>query len=202
MYKQGIAILVFGAFVSLMTLFIHDEREKAPVPIVEPVMATIDTRRPPQEPMYLESVNIDPVLQNWIMEYCWNHDLSPFLVMAMIERESDCDADCTTITPDEESYGLMQIQPRWHKDRMDRLGVTDLMDPKQNIITGVDYLLEMFEKNPEAEWALNAYNGGEGYANRMTEKGITTDYSAEILKREKELSEEWERGGEPQKSEG
>jgi hypothetical protein len=40
---------------------------------------------------------------------------------------------------------------------------------------------------------LNAYNGGERYANRMTEKGITTDYSAGVLKREKELSEGWER---------
>lgn len=196
MYKQGAAILIFGSFVSLMTLFIHDEREHVPVPTVEPVAATIDTRRPPQEPMYLESVNLDPELQNWIMEYCWNRDLSPFLVMAMIERESDCDANCTTVTPDEESYGLMQIQPRWHQDRMDRLGVTDLMDPRQNIVTGIDYLLELFGKNPEAEWVLNAYNGGERYANRMAEKGITTDYSVEILKREKELSEEWERGGE------
>lgn len=193
MYKQGAAILIFGSFVSLMTLFIHDEREHVPVPTVEPVAATIGTRRPTQEPMYLESVNLDPELQNWIMEYCWNRDLSPFLVMAMIERESDCDANCTTVTPDEESYGLMQIQPRWHQDRMDRLGVTDLMDPRQNIIAGVDYLLEMFEKNSEAVWVLNAYNGGENYANRMMEKGITTKYSKEVLEREKELCEEWER---------
>jgi hypothetical protein len=34
----------------------------------------------------------------------------------------------------------------WHQDRMDGLGVTDILDPKQNIRTGVGFLLELFEK--------------------------------------------------------
>ena len=45
-----------------------------------------------------------------------------------------------------ESFGLMQIQPKWHEDRMRRLGVTDLLDPEQNVRVGADLLSEHLSK--------------------------------------------------------
>lgn len=140
-----------------------------------------------QESIHIDGVKLDSKLQSWIFEYCDTKKISPCLVLAIIEQESECDPDCTYITETEESVGLMQIQEKWHRDRMDRLGVTDLTDPYQNIQTGIDYLLELFETKPEVEWVLNAYNGGQAYADKMQEKKIDTDYSQKIFKRAAEL---------------
>ena len=140
-----------------------------------------------QESIHIDGVKLNSKLQSWIFEYCDTKKISPCLVLAIIEQESECDPDCTYITETEESVGLMQIQEKWHRDRMDRLGVTDLTDPYQNIQTGIDYLLELFETKPEVEWVLNAYNGGKAYADKMQEKKIDTDYSQKILRRATEL---------------
>lgn len=53
----------------------------------------------------------------------------------------------------------MQVQPRWHRERMERLGVTDLTDPYSNFLVGLDFLYELVGKY-ELEYALTAYNSG------------------------------------------
>lgn len=60
---------------------------------------------------------------------------------------------------DGDSQGYMQVQERWHKERMARLGVTDLTDPSGNFRVGCDYLAELLDKYPLEE-ALTAYNSG------------------------------------------
>lgn len=191
--KKHILLFIYAVFISIMTLVIHDARENvSPVIVDTPhesaaATATIEPVRRQQEPMYIDDVDLDPELQAWLFEYCGNRNLSGCLVIAIIEQESECDPDCIYITDNEESYGLMQIQPFWHQERMDRLGVTDILAPKQNIRTGVDFLLELFNKNPETEWVLNAYNGGEQHADRMEDIGIVTDYALTIMNRAKEL---------------
>lgn len=179
--KETVFYLVFGMFVSVMTLVIHDARESAPVAVVQ------------EQKKQLESVRLDPDLQEWIFDICEGRKLSPFIVFAMIEKESDYDQECRTVTSREDSVGLMQIQARWHQDRMDRLGVTDLNDPKGNVLVGIDYLSELFHKNPETRWVLDAYNGGIGHANRMRELDFVTDYSKAVMERAKEMEDEWER---------
>lgn len=57
------------------------------------------------------------------------------------------------------SIGYMQIQPRWHKARMERLGVTDLSDPLSNFRVGCDLLAELIAKYGVEE-ALTCYNTG------------------------------------------
>lgn len=61
-----------------------------------------------------------------------------------------------------DSIGYMQVQPRWHKDRMERLGVDldELSVPIHNFRVGCDFLAELLEKYPLAE-ALTAYNSGK-----------------------------------------
>lgn len=180
--KEAIYYVVFGVFVSVMTLVIHDARENAPVAVVQQ-----------EKTKTLDSVDLDPELQEWIFDTCEGRKISPFIVFAMIERESDCDPECQTLTSREDSVGLMQIQARWHQDRMDRLGVVDLADPKGNILVGVDYLTELFHKNPDTRWVLDAYNGGIGHANKMKELDFVTDYSKAVMERAKEMEDEWER---------
>lgn len=63
------------------------------------------------------------------------------------------------------SYGYMQVQPRWHKDRMERLGVTDLTDPYSNFLVGCDFLAELLAKYDLAD-ALTYYNSGHTGCNQ------------------------------------
>ena len=85
------------------------------------------------------------------------------------------------------SFGLMQIQPKWHEDRMRRLGVTDLLDPEQNVRVGADLLSELLSKEKGTEWALMAYNGGEAFADRFAAQGSISDYAARVLEYREEI---------------
>lgn len=138
-----------------------------------------------QHEIFITDINLDAKLQQWIIKYCTEKKISPALVIAIIEVESDGDAKC--IGDNGAAFGLMQIQTRWHRDRMKKLGIADLTNPKQNVQVGVDYLLELFDINPETQWVLDAFNGGQAYADRMKEKGIETDYAKNIMTRAVEL---------------
>ena len=55
------------------------------------------------------------------------YGLDSRIVKALIEEESGW---CASAEGDNgQSIGLMQIQPRWHKERLTRLGITNLYDP-------------------------------------------------------------------------
>ena len=82
------------------------------------------------------------------------------LALAVVWRETTFR---NVVGDDGNSFGFMQVQPRWHRARMERLGVTDLMDPAGNFRVGCDYLAELLTKYP-LEQALTCYNTGRpGY---------------------------------------
>ncbi len=113
------------------------------------------------------------------VEYGEQYGISPELIMAIIEKES-------MGQPDVEGggcKGLMQISSKWHKDRMKRLGVTDLFDERSNILVGADYLSDLFEEYEEVSTVLMIYNGDS----RAFEDGYFSDYAKDILKRSEEL---------------
>lgn len=55
--------------------------------------------------------------------------------------------------------GIMQVNPVWNADRMDRMGVTDLYDTKSIMLVGVDYLHELVAEYEDISVALMMYNG-------------------------------------------
>lgn len=211
--REKIFLLVFGMFISLATLYIHEEREK-----VQPIIAEAQTRQfievetttqketeiaIEKTEIAVDEVKFIPIseiqleaeMQEWIWNYCNDKNISPALVMAIIERESSCNSNC--IGDYGNSFGYMQIYKKWHIDRMEKLGVTDLLDGKQNIMVGVDYLLELFQENSDATWVLSAYNGGRAYANRKSD----TDYSVDVLDRSAVLERLFEKEIREQKGE-
>ena len=84
------------------------------------------------------------------------YDVDQELILAVVWKESRCDPTALGSSNDS---GLMQIIPRWHGDRIERLGVTDLFDPVQNILLGVDLLVDLGVKT-DLRKALATYNGG------------------------------------------
>jgi len=117
--------------------------------------------------------------QDHIFELCEKNNVDPALVVAMIGKESVYNVKA--IGDGGNSLGLMQIQPRWHYERMEKLGCSDLLDPYQNVMVGIDILAELFATGKSTEWVLMAYNGGRSYANEKTALGIVSDYANTIM---------------------
>lgn len=98
--------------------------------------------------------------QDFLHTACMESGVPYALALAVIERETQFQ---NLVGDDGASLGYMQVQERWHWDRMERLGVSDLMDPFGNFRVGCDFLAELLEKYPVQE-ALTAYNSGSpGY---------------------------------------
>ena len=151
-----------------------------------PVVYVADPEPLPESPAVIhdESPVLYPVplaeeVQLHIIHVCEKNYIDPSVIMAMIDRESDFRVKA--MGDKGQAFGLMQIQPKWHQARMDKLGVTDLLDPIQNVTVGMDYLVELLEQGHGLEWALMAYNGGNAYANKLAAKGIVSNYAEEIL---------------------
>lgn len=86
--------------------------------------------------------------------------LDPALVLAVIKAESDFDP--YAVSP-KGAMGLMQLRP----ETAYRMGVGDILDPRENIEGGTRYLkflLGMF--GGDLDLSLAAYNAGEGAVTR------------------------------------
>lgn len=97
--------------------------------------------------------------------------LDPQLVRAIIYHESRYNSE--SINSKTSATGLMQLSPKWQTARAKALGVNDLSDPYGNILTGCDFLNELFERY-SFNYALNIYAGGYCYAEQN--KGRTSNY--------------------------
>lgn len=124
-------------------------------------------------------VPLEEPLQDHIFILCEEYGIDPAIVIAMIGKESVNNPHA--VGDGGNSLGLMQIQPRWHKDRMKRLGITSLFNPYQNVTVGIDILRELFATGKSTEWVLMAYNGGQAYANEKAALGIVSDYANTVI---------------------
>lgn len=124
-------------------------------------------------------ISLSNEIQHYIFELSWEYNVDPFLVMAIIQKESKCDPN--TVGDSGRAIGLMQIQRRWHNERICRLKCDDLYDPYQNILVGMDYIAELYEGDMSTEWVLMAYNGGYAWANKHAQIGYTTKYAREVI---------------------
>jgi hypothetical protein len=118
-------------------------------------------------------------LQDHIFSLCEKYEVSPALVIAMIEQESTYDPKA--VNYNETCFGLMQVYEYHHTPRMNRLGVTDLFDPYQNVTVGIDILAELYATGKSTEWVLMAYNGGNYYADAKISTGKISNYARSIM---------------------
>lgn len=124
-------------------------------------------------------VPLDKNLQNHIMDICEERNIDPRVAFAMIKCESGFRAEA--IGDSGNSLGLMQIQPRWHYARMERLGCDNLLDPYQNVTVGLDLFGDLLKHYGNVEHALMAYNGGGSYANEMIAAGQISTYALRVI---------------------
>ena len=114
-----------------------------------------------------------------------DYNICPELIEAVIEQESSWRPDAVNGS----CIGLMQINPEYHAERMERLGVEDLLDPYDNILVGTDFLAELFWEYDDIYAVLMYYNAGyDGL--RAWRDGEYSDYAAEVAERSAELERE------------
>ena len=106
---------------------------------------------------FRSDVPLDGETQALLHSACEEAGITYELALAVIRKETEFQ---NVMGDNGNSYGYMQIQPRWHEDRMERLGVTDLTDPYSNFRVGCDFLAELLSKYTLEE-ALTAYNSGK-----------------------------------------
>ena len=120
---------------------------------------------------YCDSIPLTHEEQDWLWAACEEFDIPYALALGLIEKETEFR---NLIGDDGASTGYMQIQKKWHWDRMERLGVTDLVEPSGNFRVGCDFLAELYAKYNDWSLALTVYNRGHN-------PGYITDYAKEVM---------------------
>lgn len=99
-------------------------------------------------------------LQRMVHETAERHQVDPKLVRAVIETESNWNPSAVS---HKGAFGLMQLVP----GTAQRMGVTNVFDPQQNLDGGVKYLRSLLDRyNGNVPLTLAAYNAGEHAVDR------------------------------------
>lgn len=150
-----------------------------PVALEEVAIVATPEPSPEGQAFYIYDVPLADELQLYIVRLCEDYHIEPAVVMGMAQKESQFTADA--IGDGGDALGMWQVQPRWHQERMDKLGVADLLDPYQCVTVAVDYLSEMLGwYDGDIAKALTAYNQG-------SYKGIVSEYAKTVLENSEEI---------------
>lgn len=137
--------------------------------------------------VHAESIDVPQEVVEISEELGEQYDICPELIQAICWRESRFTADATG----GDCVGIMQINPKFFRDRMDRLSVTDLYDVEQNMTVATDYLADLFEEHEDAAAVLMIYHGEDDVEEKLR-KGKISSYAWEILEVSERLEKEKE----------
>lgn len=176
-----LAVVLTLAYIQLARVSqTYEIREDRLTPVHTPVPAPVDMWE-------RYDVPLDDDVQKYIYDQCEAYGVEMPLVLAIIERESHFDAEI--ISKDGHDFGLMQIRSLDHMQRCVDLGAWNLLDAKQNVRVGINYLSELFSYSEPLEWVLMAYNGGMGYAYDNIAAGVVSQYATDVIARAKNIEQ-------------
>lgn len=120
---------------------------------------------------YNEDIPLPRDVQEAVYNACVVYDLDPMLIYAVIWQETTW----RNIKTPGDGAGYMQVIEKWHRDRMKRVGATNLMNPADNIMVGCDYLAYNINKYGLAK-GLGVYNTGSAVVNGYS-KSVMNRYN-------------------------
>lgn len=123
-----------------------------------------------------EAVEVPDEITQISEELYQTYGICPETIQAVGWVESRFQADAVN----GDCVGIMQVSEKWHKDRMERLGVTELTDIRGNMLVAVDYLSELVGEGEDMEKALMRYHGESRIGQRL-EEGEMSDYVEKVL---------------------
>jgi soluble lytic murein transglycosylase-like protein len=144
-----------------------------------------ENSKPIQIPKY--DIPLSAELQEFTYEKSIQYDVDYLMVLAIMQEESGFRPDLVSESGD---YGLMQINESNHQYLRESLGITDFLDPKQNIEAGVFFLSGIYENNTDPERILMVYNMGGSIAQSLWDLGReSTGYSRDVMRTMDEIRE-------------
>lgn len=153
------------------------------------ITITPSTKEVPKQTEFLPyDVPLAADIQEYIYQKCSQTEIPFELVLAIIKCESNFIESEISETDD---YGLMQINEFNHEWLSEELGITDFLNPKQNIDAGVFILNDLFNKEADLSKVLMMYNCGPSGAKRLWDKGIySTSYTKKVMEQMETLEQE------------
>lgn len=182
----GIIVVSMGVGAAGYALLTNAEcAKKTPSTTTPPV---IDTT---YEPIESTPIDTEPVvfywdvplsedLQDYIRTLCEEYSVPEELILAIIEVESSFRPNVISTSED---YGYMQLNKCNHELLTNELGITDFLDPYQNILGGIYLISGHLEKTEgDVAKALMRYNCGATGAWKLWQKGIySTEYTRKVM---------------------
>lgn len=128
----------------------------------------------------------DDTPPEWIVEMAEEiggaNGICPEVLMSMAFEESRFNPD--VVSKNGKYIGLLQINPRWQGERMERLGVTDLRDARSNMMVAADYLKCLFDEYEDTGTVIMLYAGySKSSIARYEETGKLASYVSRVLER-------------------
>ena len=149
-----------GLFLSALTLGGVMQQNQSRAAYSDSVDASKTLRLPAEleavtaAPEVAEPVSPDRAYDDIIAEASTEYGVDPVLVRAVIKAESRFDPEARSGAGAE---GLMQLMPILQKE----LGITDPMNPRENIFGGTKYLSKLLDRHDgNVTLALASYNAG------------------------------------------
>lgn len=141
-----------------------------------------------QEPQIrLYDIPLGDDLQEFTFRLCQKEGIDYELTLALMDQESSYRTQIISRTND---YGLMQINTVNHKRLREELGISDFLNPEENIQAGTSMLGDLFRKYEDPHKVLMAYNHGEGGARKHWNQGTyTSRYSRSVTAKAEALKE-------------
>jgi len=125
------------------------------------------------------------LIDSYIKEISGKYEVDEYLIHSIIWHESRYKPSAQNKSGT--CLGLMQVCPKWHSKRAERLGVIDYMDPYSSILLGVDYIAELLVKYKNTGLVLMLYNMSHKKAFELYRNGDLSWYARSVLKRANEL---------------
>lgn len=103
--------------------------------VMQPDITSPSLEPVPEPQVFYFDIPLSEELQDYIREKCSEYEVPMELVIALIDKESSFRSDVVSTTND---YGFMQINQCNHEWLSSTLGVSNFLDPKENILCGID----------------------------------------------------------------
>lgn len=159
--------------------------------VAPPPLTTVTKPEEPEEP---EEPKEEFVSVSYIPEYiqklCYEigaeYDISPELLIAIIERESS--GRVKAVNKRTGCMGLMQLHPKYADYYLKKAGCSDPFNPEHNIRAGCEMLKEKIKQYKHLPLVLMKYHG-ESNTKTKYKTGNYSKYCKTILARMEEIKE-------------
>lgn len=141
----------------------------------------LDPPEPDTDYIYY-NVPLSDDLQQFTQDLCEAFGVDFRLVLAMMAQESYYDTNSISKANDNGSrdWGIMQINSLYHGHYEEVLGITDWLDPYQNIYAGI-YILADYAYLDDYQTMAMFYNTGPGTGKEYVQAGYFNTHSEKVM---------------------